>query len=278
VVVDRRSNCPANDGIAQSSRYGDEQEKTRALRSERSAGAAKHPAKYPLRRLKNGLSHCPQRACHRAQGRQRPSAGIGLLTTPDRRFEQSLSDRRVGRGDAFIREQIDLDMCTRTTAGDDAGGQAMIPSASRFAARGGTTERLQHSAQRLLWRVRPHEYYRSAFFDRVGRHSVILRHLCDNHSPLRRGWRAALRCNPARLRDRGRKGKGCQGRSPCLRKRISSVGKVRPSDPRGSPGDSPGRRSRSTTARARAESLAMQEYSSALQWPKASRSPMEFRP
>jgi hypothetical protein len=87
-----------------------------------------------------------------------------------------------------------------------------------------------------------------------------------------------MRRDPARRRDRGHKGKGGRLGSPCLHKRISSVGKVRPSDPRGSRGDSTGRRSRLTLARARAETLAMEEHSSAFPWRKAWRSPMSFRP
>lgn len=114
----------------------------------------------------------------------------------------------------FFREQSDWDMCIGTTAGDDAGGQAAIPSASLFADRGGTTERFPHRMPRLLELVPRHEHYRFAFISRVGRHSSILRHLCNNHPPLDSSWRAALRCNPARWRDRGRKGKGGRLGSP----------------------------------------------------------------
>jgi hypothetical protein len=159
LAVERRSSYLANDGIAQSSRYGDDREMARALRSERPAGAAEMCSegrfralsgalvtrqKDRLRRhLKNGLSHCPQRACRRAHGRQGQGAGTGLSTIPDPRFARRLSDRQRGGGMSFSRGQRDGDHCTGTTEGDDAGGQAAIPSASLFADGKGCSAGLQ---------------------------------------------------------------------------------------------------------------------------------------
>jgi hypothetical protein len=52
-------------------------------------------------------------------------------------------------GISSFRGQRDRDRSTARTDGDDAGGQAVIPSASLFTVRGSTTVRLPHSTQRL---------------------------------------------------------------------------------------------------------------------------------
>jgi hypothetical protein len=178
--------------------------------------------------------------------------------------------------DELFRRQTEGDQCTGTTKCDHAGGQAAIPSAPLCADRGGTTERLPHSAQRLLELVRLHEHYRSAFFGRLRRHGLVLGRLCDDHSLDGGIWRAALRCNTARWPDRERTGNGGRWGSPCQHKRISSSGKARPSDRRRGRGDSPRRHSCLTLARTRAELFAMQACSSALPWRKARRRPMEL--